>query len=396
VLDSLDNICYNVNVSGNDHIGNEPEWSVIGSRRVTIREVAEQAGVSTQTVSRVLNHRPDVAPETRRRVQEIIDRLGYQASNIARSLVQGRSFTLGVVAWGLEYFGPSRALSGIEQGASELGYVLLLSLMRQPGNSDVGQLLRDMLARQVDGIVWAVPEIDSNRDWIREQHSRLPVPVVFLSMRPQPDLSIAAVDNRSGGRMATKHLLDVGYENVGLITGPLTWWEARQRQSGWQDALQEAGIATEDNLVVEGDWQAASGERGLHQLLEQRPDLDAVFISNDQMALGALQAARKLGVRVPEDLALVGFDDVPESVYFLPPLSTVRQDMLELGRCAVRELGGMIEATQQGEADVEPNTILLEPELIVRESSGFPKPKGQVVEEAGKKRDSTYGMRWLV
>lgn len=376
MLDSLDNICYDVNVNGNDHIANEPESSVIASRRVTIREVAREAGVSTQTVSRVLNHRPDVGPETRQRVQRVIDRLGYRPSNIARSLVQGRTFTLGVVGWGLEYFGPSHTLSGIEQEASELGYVLLLSLIRQPGNTDVGPLLHDVLARQVDGIVWAVPEIGSNRDWIRKENSRLPVPVVLLSMRPQPNLSVVTVDNRSGGRMATRHLLDVGYQNVGLITGPLAWWEARQRQSGWQDALEEAGIAIEDNLVVEGDWQAASGERGLHRLLEQRPDVDAVFVSNDQMALGALQAARKLGVRVPEDVALVGFDDVPESVYFHPPLSTVRQDMVELGRCAVRELGRTIEATQQGEADVEPNTILLKPELIVRESSGAPKPTG--------------------
>ena len=174
--------------------------------------------------------------------------------------------------------------------------------------------------------------------------------------------------------MATRHLLDVGYENVGLITGPLAWWEARQRQSGWQDALDEAGIPIERNLVVEGDWEAASGERGLRRLLEQRPDVEAVFVSNDQMALGALQAARKLGVRVPEDLALVGVDDIPESVYSCPPLSTVRQDMVELGRCAVRELGRTIEATQQGQALVEPKTILLEPELIIRESSLVPKP----------------------
>jgi len=374
VLDSLDNICYDVNVSGNDNIANEPESSVIASRRLTMREVAEQAGVSTQTVSRVLNHRPDVAPETRQRVQQIIDRLGYQANNVARSLVQGRSFTLGVVAWGLEYFGPSRTLSGVEQEASDLGYVLLLSLIRQPGNGDVVQLLRDVLARQVDGIVWAVPEIGSNRDWIRKESSRLPVPVVFLSMQPQPNLSVVAIDNRIAGRMATRHLLDVGYENVGLITGPLAWWEARQRQSGWQDALDEAGIPIERNLVVEGDWEAASGERGLRRLLEQRPDVEAVFVSNDQMALGALQAARKLGVRVPEDLALVGVDDIPESVYSCPPLSTVRQDMVELGRCAVRELGRTIEATQQGQALVEPKTILLEPELIIRESSLVPKP----------------------
>jgi LacI family transcriptional regulator len=374
MLDSLDKICYYVNVTGNDHMNNEAERSVMRSKRVTIRQVAEQAGVSTQTVSRVLNHRPDVAPATRQRVQEIIDRLGYQANNIARSLVQGRSFTLGVVCWGLEYFGPLSTISGIEQEASELGYVLLLSLIRQPGSSAIRPLLRDMLARQVDGIVWAVPEIGSNRDWIGEEHSGLPVPVVFLSMRPQPGLSVVAVDNRAGGRMATRHLLDVGCENVGLITGPLTWWEARQRQSGWQDALQQAGIPIRDNLVVEGDWQPPSGERGVRQLLEQRPDVDAVFVSNDQMALGALQAARKLGVRVPEDLALVGFDDIPESVYFHPPLSTVRQDMVELGRCAVRELARTIEATQQGQAVVEPKTTLLEPELIIRESSLVPKP----------------------
>jgi LacI family transcriptional regulator len=342
---------------------------LITNKRVTINEIAEEAGVSTQTVSRVVNQRRDVAPETRQRVQQIIDRLGYQPSNIARSLVQGRSFTFGVVGWGLEYFGPSRALSGIEQDANELGYTLLLSMVRQPQRSDVEQILRELLSRQVDGIVWAVPEIGSNRAWIRRQIPRLPVPVVFLSMEPQPDLSVVAVDNRSGGRMATKHLLDHGHQNIGLITGPLAWWEARQRQFGWEDALKEAGITIENSLVVEGDWKAASGERGLRRLLEQRPDIDAVFVSNDQMALGGLQAARQMGLRVPEELAIVGFDDIPESVYFYPPLSTIRQDMVELGRSAVRELGRMIEATQQAEAVVEPKTIFLQPELVIRESS---------------------------
>ncbi len=342
---------------------------MIVNRRVTIKEVAEEAGVSTQTVSRVINHRPDVAPETRQRVQEVIDRLGYQPSNIARSLIRGRSFTLGVVGWGVEYFGPSRTLSGIEQQANSLGYTVLLSLVRQPERSDIEQIVRELLSRQVDGIVWAVPEIGSNRDWIRKETSRPPVPVVFLSMQPPSDLSVVAVDNRSGGRMATKHLLDEGHENVGLITGPLAWWEARQRRFGWQDALEEAGITIENSLIVEGDWTAAGGERGLRRLLEQRPDVDAVFISNDQMALGALQAVRQMGRRVPEDLAIVGFDDIPESVYFYPPLSTVRQDMIELGRCAVRELGRTIEATQQGKAIAEPRITLLQPQLIIRESS---------------------------
>lgn len=341
--------------------------SMTVKKRVTIRQVAKESGVSTQTVSRVINHHPNVALETRRRVLQVIDRLGYQPSSIARSLIQGYSGTLGVVGYGLEYFGPSRTLSGVEQQANELGYSLLLSLMRQPEKNDVEQVLRDMFSRYVDGIIWAMPEIGNNRAWIRQGTPQLSVPIVFLSMQPHPNLSVVAVDNRRGGRMATEHLLDQGYQTIGLITGPLDWWEARQRQLGWQDALKE--VITEDHLVVEGDWTAESGERGLRQLLEQCPDMDAVFVCNDQMALGVLQAARQMGIRVPEDLALVGFDDTPESAYFYPPLSTVRQDMVELGRCAVRELGCMIEASQQGRAVVESKAILLQPQLVIRESS---------------------------
>lgn len=355
---------------------------MIVKRRVTIKEIAKEAGVSTQTVSRVINHSPDVAPETRQRVQEIIDRLGYQPSNIARSLIRGRSFTLGVVGWGLEYFGPSRTLSGIEQQANELGYTLLLSLVRRPERSDVEQILRELLSRYVDGIVWAVPGVGNNRDWIQKETPRLSVPVVFLSMQPYPNLSVVSVDNRIGGHMATKHLLDQGHQNVGLITGPLTWWEARQRQSGWQDVLEEAGIPIEDDLIVEGDWEAASGERGLRRLLEHRPDIDAVFVSNDQMALGALKVARQMGRRVPEDLALVGFDDIPEAAYFCPPMSTVKQDMVELGRRAVIELGCMIEAMQQDNTVVAPKTTLLQPELIIRESSVIVKSTEKTVEQA--------------
>ena len=354
-------------------------------RRVTIKQVAKEAGVSTQTVSRVINHRPDVAPETRRRVLQVIDRLGYRPSNIARSLIQGRSYTLGVVGYGLEYFGPSRTLSGIERQANELGYSLLLSLIRQPEKNDVEQILRELLSRYVDGIVWAVPEIGNNRDWTQQEIAQLSVPIVFLSTQPHSNQSVVAVDNRSGGRMATQHLLDQGYQNIGLITGPLDWWEARQRHLGWQDALKE--VAVENNLVAKGDWAAESGERGLRQLLEQRPDIDAVFVCNDQMALGALQAARQMGVRVPEDLALVGFDDIPESAYFYPPLSTVRQDMVELGRRAVRELGRMIEASQQGKAVVAPKAILLQPQLIIRESSVVPKPTDEAVEEGESVQD---------
>jgi LacI family transcriptional regulator len=338
-------------------------------RKATIRDVAAAAGVSRQTVSRVLNDKPDVAKETRQRVLEVIRELGYRPSNIARSLTQGRSCTLGIVSYGVQYFGPSHTLAGIEHQANEMGYRLHLSLVRRPSESGV-QILHDMLSYHVDGIIWAVSEIGDNRDWAEQEICRLDVPIVFLDMRPCPNLSVVNVDNQEGGYVATKHLLEQGHESVGLITGPLDWWSAQQRKAGWQAALVEAGRPVEDSLVVEGTWSAASGERGLRRLLEQRPDVKALFACNDQMALGALKALRHMGRRVPEDLSVVGFDDVPEADFFCPPLTTIRQDLNELGRTSVRELGRIIDAKQEGNEQIEPRTILLQPELVVRESSG--------------------------
>lgn len=345
---------------------------MVQSKRITIRQVAEQAGVSAQTVSRVINDRPDVAADTRQRVLEVVERLGYQPNFIARSLIHGQSATLGVVGMGIEYFGPSRTLVGIESQSAELGYGLLLSLIPHPQTDDGYPFLRDMLAYNVAGIVWAVPGIGSNHDWVPTVVPTLPVPIVFLSTRPAAGLTVVAVDNRSGGHMATRHLLEQGYRRIGLIAGPLLWWEARERQLGWRDALADAGMETYSNLVVEGDWTAAGGEKALYALLEQEPDVDAVFACNDQMALGALQAARNLGRRVPDDLAIVGFDDRPEAAFFWPPLTTVRQDLVDLGRRAVSELHRMILSTREGGSAPTSSALLLQPQLVVRASSIAP------------------------
>jgi LacI family transcriptional regulator len=337
--------------------------------RTTIADVARIAGVSKATVSRVLAGQTKyVREETRQRVLKAVDELGYHPSTAARSLKSKRSFTLGIVGYGLEYYGPSCTLSGVEQEASKLGYTILLHLVRQPETNNVEQLLRNMLARYVDGIIWAVPEIGENRDWIKNKSLTPSVPIVFLSTEPQPDQFVVAVDNHSGGLMATRHLITRGCQNIGLITGPLDWWEARQRKLGWQDALESVGLSREEGFITEGNWSAASGERGLAQLLARHPEIDGVFACNDQMALGALKTARQLRRQVPEDLAIVGFDDIPEAAYFFPSLSTVRQDMVELGRRAVRELGKEIEVSQSGNPP-NPKTVLLRPELIVRESS---------------------------
>jgi LacI family transcriptional regulator len=338
------------------------------TKRATIKQVASEARVSTQTVSRVINGRPDVSPETRVRVQQVIERLSYQPSAVARSLIGRRTYTLGVVASGLQYYGPSSTLTGIERQAADSGFSVLLTLIHEPHTEEIDSVLSDMLSRQVEGIIWAVPEIANNHRWIYDHPSPL-IPMVFLSMKPTSGVTIVSVENRLASRVATDHLLAQGRTRIGLITGPLDWWEARERQLGWQDALSAAGLPAEARQIVEGDWSAASGEHAFARLRGQFPEMDAVFASNDQMALGLLHAAWTASVRVPKDLAVVGFDDIPEAAYFIPPLTTVRQQSTALGETAVRVLKRLIDNWQStGQVEVgEP--MRLEAELVVRKSS---------------------------
>jgi DNA-binding LacI/PurR family transcriptional regulator len=340
-----------------------------GKKRVPIRQVAEEAGVSIQTVSRVTNNHPDVAPETRKRVLEVVERLGYQPSRIARAM-RGHSHTIGVIGYGLEYFGTSRTLSGIELRASELGFTFILSLVRQPESFDADRILNDMLSRHVDGLIWAIPEIGNNMFRIKEKAPDLPVPILFTDAEPGPTVHVVENDNLAGGKMAVDHLLAQGCRNIGLISGPLRWRSARQRRLGWAEALSAAGLWADESLVVEGDWTASSGASGLQELLAVHPEIDAVFVSNDQMALGAIQTTRMMNLRVPEDLAIIGYDDIPESGFFCPPLSSIRQPMLDLGCMAVDNLVNLVECWQ-ADKTVEPQAITILPELVVRESSSL-------------------------
>jgi LacI family transcriptional regulator len=345
-------------------------------RRLTIKEVARAAGVSTQTVSRVLNNRPDVSPETFDRVQQIIEDTGYAPNMLARSLTQGRSHNLGVVAYGLDYFGPSRVLTGIEQQAADMGYAISLNLIHAPETDDVDRLLNNLVSRQVDGIIWAIPQVGNNRAWARTMSQDFPVPVVLVGgMDGQTALPSIAIDNRAIGRMATEHLLAGGARRVGIVTGPLTWWEAQQRELGWRETLAAHGLAAEDSLIAIGDWTANSGEDGLNALLERDPGIDAIFASNDQMALGILHGAHGHGRRIPEDLSVVGVDNTAESSHFWPSLTTVHQPLRDAGALAVRKIDRSIVRAREFHrvpdaaiADV----TLLEPELIARESSRTP------------------------
>jgi LacI family transcriptional regulator len=335
---------------------------------VTIKDVARAAGVSSMTVSRVLNDRPDVSPETRKRIQEVISELGYAPSEIARSLSHGRSNTLGVVSSALEFYGPSRTLVGIEKQANDLGFSIMVRLLHNPLESPGKRALSELAANQVAGIIWAVAEIGDRQEWLYEHLYNGGTPVVFLSMKPRPNTSLVAVDNRLGGQLATRHLVEQGYQKIGLIAGPQEWWEAREREAGWREILQEAERNDLEQLTERGDWTAASGYEAMMKLLDRVPDLDAVFASNDSMALGTLQAAASTGRAVPQELAVVGFDDIPESAYFSPPVTTVRQDLLELGCRAVSLLNQYLEAGRKEET-VPSQVAMIAPQLVVRQSS---------------------------
>jgi len=337
-------------------------------KRVTIKDVAQAAGVSTQTVSRVMNKFSYVSGETRQRVAAVVEQLGYHPSTLARSLSQQRSYTLGIVTFGLKYIGPSRTLNGIADRADELGYMLLMTELNNFDANRIEDVIDSLLARHVDGILWMVPEIGDNHAWIKERMGKIPVPVLFLAMEPREGIPSVTTDNFHGAVLAVKYLLDCGRKKIGHISGPLGWWEADERKRGWRQTLDTAGIDTSEQRCAEGNWSSASGEQAFIQLLESFPDMDAVFVANDQMALSVLREACRRGVSIPEQLAVVGFDNIPESAYFYPSLTTISQDLQLLGEQAVQNIVEMIHA-RQGNRSVIVQSRFIQPTLVVRESS---------------------------
>jgi LacI family transcriptional regulator len=337
-------------------------------KRVTIKDVAQAAGVSTQTVSRVMNKFSYVSEETRQRVETVVEQLGYYPSTLARSLIQQRSYTLGTVTYGLKHIGPSRTLNGIADKADELGFMLLMKELDNFDTSKVDDVIDSLLARQVDGIVWLAPEIGDNHAWVDERMEKIPVPVLFIAMRPRQGISSLATDNFRGAVMATQHLLDCGRRKIGHISGPLGWWEAGERKRGWRETLNAAGYSASEQNCTEGNWSSAGGALAFIQLLELFPDMDAVFVANDQMALSVLREACRRGIGIPEQLAVIGFDNIPESAYFYPSLTTISQDLQLLGEQAVQTVVEMIRARQENQSVIAQSRFI-QPTLVVRESS---------------------------
>jgi LacI family transcriptional regulator len=337
-------------------------------KRVTIKDVAYAAGVSTQTVSRVMNKFSYVSEETRSRVEAVVEQMGYRPSTLARSLSQQRSYTLGVVTFGLKYIGPSRTLNGIADKADDLGYMLLMKELDNFETYNIDEVIGSLLARQVDGILWLAPEIGDDHAWLNDRLGDIPVPMLFLSMQPRKGISSVSTDNYLGGAMATQHLLDLGKKQIGHISGPATWWEAQERKRGWRETLEKAGLDASEQHCTEGNWSSASGEIAFIQLLEKSPNLDAIFVANDQMALSVLREAHRQNIKIPEQLAVIGFDNIPESAYFFPSLTTISQDLQLIGEQAVQNIVTMIQARQENKL-IDMQAKFIQPNLIIRESS---------------------------
>ncbi|WP_440105966.1 LacI family DNA-binding transcriptional regulator [Streptosporangium sp. H16] len=301
-------------------------------------DVATRAGVSHQTVSRVLNDHPNVRAETRARVLEAINELGYRRNMVARALVTRHTRTLGVVSFDTTLYGPASTVYGIEQAARAAGYFVSMVSLKTIDTAGVRDALGYLAEQSVDGIVVVAP-----------QRSAAPaladvptdVPVVAVEGSHAGDVSVVSVDQVEGARLATRHLLDLGHETVWHVAGPSDWLEADGRIEGWSEVLTAAGRPVPE--LLSGDWSPRSGyEAGLR--LAAAPGVTAVFVANDQMALGALRAFAELGVRVPEQISLVGFDDIPESEFFTPPLTTIRQDFGAVGKHSIEVLLRQMEA----------------------------------------------------
>ncbi|MEP7136775.1 MAG: substrate-binding domain-containing protein, partial [Chloroflexota bacterium] len=197
----------------------------------------------------------------------------------------------------------------------------------------------------------------------------LEIPLVYLTMEPRETLTSISVDNYLGGRLAMAHLLEQGYQHIGHIAGPLEWWEARQRMQAWKDALIEARLDVQDRQWVIGNWSSASGAAAIEKLFDQYPEMDAVFAANDQMALSAIQFIRQKGLCIPENIGIVGFDNLAESAFFSPALTTIQQDQHKVAKLAVAEIIKIIESDWQGQGQIKPQSIILPPTLVVRQSS---------------------------
>jgi LacI family transcriptional regulator len=330
---------------------------------VTIERVAEEAGVSPSTVSRILNGTAVVSAAKKIAVDQAVAKLGFVPNPMARGLAGGRTLSIGVVTQAIDspFYGAS--LRGIEDALDPAGY----SPLFVSGHWDAAtesRCIDILLSRRVDGIIVLTGRLTDAA--LKTVAKRVPVVVTGRSIKA-PGLFSLNFDNMEGGRLATSHLIDSGHRRIAFIAGDPRHPDATQRLSGYRMALEQAGIAFKPELVVQGEYSEASGVVAVSTLIANRQKFTAIFAANDQMAIGAAHGLQRHGLLVPEDVSLVGFDDLPTSLYALPPLTTVHQPAYEMGSLAAEALLQLLDG-------VKPQQSVPEPRLIVRHSCRRLKP----------------------
>ncbi|WP_371782641.1 LacI family DNA-binding transcriptional regulator [Streptosporangium subroseum] len=329
--------------------------------RVTMSDVAKLAGVSHQTVSRVLNDPARVSPETEARVRSAIEQLNYHPSMVARALASRRTRTIGLISTGLALHSHSKRMIAFNESARAAGYQVSMSSLAVAERDTMLSALDVLLAQNVEGIVLIAAD-ERALEIIRDIN--LNVPLVIAESSGRSGRYNVSIDQFLGARMATGYLAELGHRSIAHLAGPTWSLDANERHRGWRTELERRGLPVRKPLF--GDWTPESGYE-IGRRLAESDDFTAVFAANDQMALGLLHAFSDSGIQVPADMSVIGFDDIAEAAHFIPPLTTVRQDFIELGRQIMAVLLTLIEGAEVGES------MHAEPELIVRMSTGAPR-----------------------
>ena len=342
-----------------------PWWSdSVSKSKPNIYDVAEAAGVSHQTVSRVINHHHSVRPETRARVEQAMQELGYVPNRAARALVTSKSRLIGILASDTTLYGPAGMLHAIDLEARRFGYVPFACSVDSHSEAEVRAGVEHLRQMAVDGVIL----ITAAQLPLNIARAGLPgIPIVILEADEHNNVLEVNVDNYGAAITATRHLIELGHRRILHIGGVASWAVARARQRGYEDAMSAAGLPTN---VVSGDWQIDTGYRVGREYDFAGNGVTAVFCANDHLALGLMHACRDRGIAVPDDLSVVGFDDIPEAAHLHPPLTTVRQDFLAMGNQGLRLL-----MAELGEAPAVENPVL-PLEFIVRASTA---PPGKVM-----------------
>ena len=331
-------------------------------KRPSLKDVAERAGVSFQTTSKVLQGGGTVAAATRQRILAAADELGYVPNDIARSLVTERTRTIGIVVGDLSDHIIARFVAGVGQEARRRDHTVMIVSV-DPGSQEGDRSLRSLLERRVDGIIAAAPQLenDDRLGALLRGH----VPAVSIHSVAGGGVGLVGSDQPETARLATAHLIELGHTRIGMVTGPLSRRASAGRAKGYRAAMAAAGLDVDEELLCEGDWQPDGGYRAAGEILSRATDVTALYVQNDLMAVGVMHAAADRGLSVPDDLAVVGCDDIPTAAHTIPPLSTVHLPFEQTGATAVEML-----LDQPAERSGSIGRVLLPAPLVCRRSCG--------------------------